>query len=223
MGEEQAGFRYAYSTIDHIFTLNAIIDFYLKERKKLFCAFIDYRKAFDFVDRTSLWMKLISTGINGNLLRVIHNLYAGAKSCVKLNGKMSEYFNCNVGVRQGENLSPLLFAIFLNDFEYTISRKYSGLTTLADETNALLSDEDVEYFIKMYVLLYADDTIVLAESPEELQKALNAVFEYCRDWKLTVNTTKTKIVIFSNRKVRSLVVFITIMVVRLTLSTWIRH
>ena len=43
MGEEQAGFRYAYSTIDHIFTLRVIIDFYLKEKKKLFCAFIDYR------------------------------------------------------------------------------------------------------------------------------------------------------------------------------------
>ena len=201
IGEEQAGFRYSYSTIDHIFTLHTIIEFYLKKKKKLFCAFIDYKKAFDFVDRASLWMKLISTGINGNILRVIHNLYAGAKSCVTLNGSVSSYFNCNVGVRQGENLSPLLFAIFLNDFEYCLSKKYDGLSHLSNDVNELLSDDDVELFIKLYTLLYADDTIVLAESSEELQKALNAVFDYCKDWKLTVNTSKTKIVIFSNRKV----------------------
>ena len=208
MGDEQAGFRYAYSTIDHIFTLHMIIEFYLQKNKKLYCAFIDYKKAFDFVDRSSLWMKLIASGINGNILRVIHNLYAGAKSCVKLNGSMSDYFNCNVGVRQGENLSPLLFAIFLNDFELSISRNYNGLNDLANDTTDLLSDDDVEVFFKMYTLLYADDTIVMAESSEELQKALNAVFDYCNDWKLTVNTSKTKIVIFSRVRVQEYPAFL---------------
>ena len=99
-------------------------------------------------------MKLISTGINGNILRVIHNLYAGAKSCVKLNGSVSSYFNCNVGVRQGENLSPLLFAIFLNDFEYCLSKKYDGLSHLSNDVNELLSDDDVELFIKLYTFVF---------------------------------------------------------------------
>ena len=45
--------------------------------------------------------------------------------CVRANGKMSDYFTCNVGVRQGENLSPLLFAIYLNDFEsYLFIKRY---------------------------------------------------------------------------------------------------
>ena len=208
MGDEQAGFRQEFSTIDHIFTLHAIIEYYFKKKKKLYCAFIDYRKAFDFVDRASLWSKLLSSGINGKILRVIHNLYNGAKSCVKLKGKLSEYFNCNVGVRQGENLSPLLFAIFLNDFEYSISRKYNGLKELSKDINYLLSDDDVEHFLTMYVLLYADDTIVLAESPQELQNALNAVYDYCNDWKLSVNTSKTKIVVFSKVKVNNLPAFL---------------
>ena len=74
IGDEQAGFRGGYSTIDHIFTLYAIINIYLSHGKKLYCAFIDYRKAFDFVDRVSLWSKLISNGVNGKILKVIYNM-----------------------------------------------------------------------------------------------------------------------------------------------------
>ena len=56
--------------------------------------------------------------------------------------------------------------------------------------------------------MYADDTIVLAESPEQLQLALNAVHQYCQDWNLTVNTSKTKIVIFSQAKVHNFPAFL---------------
>ena len=181
---------------------------YINKRKRVYCAFIYYRKAFDFIDRCSLWSKMIAMGINGRLLNVIRNLYKNAKSCVKNDGKMSQYFQCNVGVRQGENLSPLLFAIFLNDFEYSISRKYKGLNDLATDINHYLSDGDVEHFLRIFALLYADDTIVLAESPEQLQLALNAVHEYCENWDLTVNTNKTKIVIFSKGRVTSYPAFV---------------
>ena len=85
---------------------------------------------------------------NGKLLSVIRNLYCKAKSCVKSNGKLSDYFNCNRGVRQGENLSSLLFAIFLNDFEFSVSRKYAGLSELGHDINQILSDDDVEHFLK---------------------------------------------------------------------------
>ena len=111
IGEEQAGFRTGYSTHDHIFTLQSIIDIYLNKfnRKRLFCAFIDYQKAFDLVDRTSLWSKLLTYNINGRLMKVIFNMYQETKACIKLN-KLSNSFNCNIGVRQGDNLSELLFA-----------------------------------------------------------------------------------------------------------------
>ena len=135
-------------------------------------------------------------------------MYDCAKSCVVSNGKVSDYFNCNVGVRQGENLSPMLFAIYLNDFEYFISRHYNGLDYLASEIYQHLSDEDVVHYLRLFTLLYADDTIVLAESAEELQKALNAVNLYCIQWNLTVNTSKTKIVIFSKKKVTDFPAFL---------------
>ena len=81
-----------------------------------------------------------------------------------------------------------------------ISRNYNGLGYLAFEVNQKLSDEDVEHFLRLFTLLYADDTIVMAESAEQLQLALDAVHKYCTDWDLTVNTSKTKIVFFLYKK-----------------------
>ena len=59
LGEEQAGFRSSYSTTDQVFALKTIVDYYLQKRKRLYCAFIDYKKAFDLVDRKSLWYRPI--------------------------------------------------------------------------------------------------------------------------------------------------------------------
>ena len=53
--------------------------------------------------------------INGKMLRVIHSMYNIDKSCVRQNSRLSNYFFTNVGVRQGENITPILFSLFLND------------------------------------------------------------------------------------------------------------
>ena len=203
LGEEQAGFREGYSPTNHVFVLNSLVELYSQKKKiKLFCAFVDYSKAFDKIKRTALWRKLINPqhSINGPFLTSIYNLYENAKSCVRKNGKLSENFACNVGVRQGENLSPLLFAIYLNDFEKYLKDNYSGLTLVGEEADRMLSDENIEVFIRLYILLYADDTVIMAESPNELQRGLNALSQYCEDWSLQVNMSKTKIVIFSKGK-----------------------
>ena len=202
LGEEQAGFRAGYSTQDHIFTLHSIIDIYLNKysRKDLYCAFIDYQKAFDLVDRTSLWSKLIDCNINGKLMKLIYNMYQGTKACIKLNNKLSNSFICSIGVRQGDNLSPLLFALYINDFESFLSARYEGLSSLNSLFTDVTSNDELETFLKLFILLYADDTIVMAEGHEELQKALEAVSEYCDLWKLQINVNKTKIIRFTKRK-----------------------
>lgn len=206
IGEEQAGFRPGYSTADHILSLSLIINFYLQRRERLYCCFIDYRKAFDFVDRTALWVKMLQSGIDGKIMRVIQYLYLKAKSSVK-NDRESSFsvpFQCNNGIRQGENLSPLLFAIFLSDFEPFIRRHFPGLETLNGKSRESLVTEDFEEFLELYLLLYADDTVVLSESILGLQKALDAVAEYCGQWNLFVNVDKTKVIVFSRGKIRNL-------------------
>ena len=67
-------------------------------------------------------------------------------------------FPCNVGVRHGENRSPILFFIFLNDVTEFISHAYEGLNRISNMAHLLHSDDDVEVYFKLHVLLYADDT-----------------------------------------------------------------
>ena len=102
------------------------------------------------------------------------------------------FFSFESGARQGENLSPVLFSIFLNDLEsHLIIKGCEGVT--------LSSDIDEQFWLRLLVLLYADDTILLAETPHELQNILNHFSEYCKQWKLTVNLEKTKVVVFGAR------------------------
>ena len=203
LGQDQAGFRKGYSTNDHIFVLKHIVDLFLNKGLKLYCIFVDYKTAFDKINRVCLWQKLVSNLINGKIYKCIYSLYQNSKSCIQYNGKLSDYFVCNTGVRQGENLSPLLFAIYLNDLSKVLIQQYEGLPLIYNLTYDQLGEEYLA-FCKFYILLYADDTAILAENPRELQCSLNALYEYCKSNDLTVNTTKTKVMVFSKGKIRKL-------------------
>ena len=120
-------------------------------------------------------------------------MYKGIKSMLKINGMSSEFFNCNIGVRQGENLSPFLFSLYINDLEeFLLNKNVVGIHSISNA----IENELLVYF-KLLVLFYADDCVIMAESAEELQNALNEFQMYCFEWKLTVNVDKTKILIFS--------------------------
>ena len=134
-------------------------------------------------------------------------MYDNTKSCVRQNSKLSNYFFTNVGVRQGENLSPILFSLFLNDLVEFIARGYDGLRDVTNAAHLVFDNDDVEVYFKLYLLLYADDTVILAESKEQLQAALNSMYLYCQTWKLEVNPSKTKVVIFSKRRILNKPIF----------------
>ena len=119
--ENQAGFRKDYSTIDHVFSLYSLIELFKNKGQKLYYAFIDFEKAFDSVWRLGLWNEILNNSVNGKCFKVIVNMYNGIKARIKVNNVLSEIFPCTKGVRQGENLSPFLFSIFLNDLENFLS------------------------------------------------------------------------------------------------------
>ena len=107
------------------------------------------------------------------IIDIIKNMYEKAKSSVALTAeKQSEFFTCNIGVRQGVNVSPLLFSIYLQDLKSFISQKCNGLKDIENFQNEHLHEEIVT-FLKLYILLYADDTVILAENPNDLQASLD--------------------------------------------------
>ena len=78
----------------------------------------------------------------------------------------------------------MLFLIDLNDF---LSCSSSGLEHVTNLVHQTLDTNEVEVFMRLYILLYADDAVLLAESAEELQAALNAMFLNCKTWNLSIN------------------------------------
>ena len=74
----------------------------MAKKKRLYCLFIDYEKAFDRVERAFLRQKLLDSGVDGRMLTVIKDMYRKAKSCVKTGNVCLDYFfYCYSGVRQG--------------------------------------------------------------------------------------------------------------------------
>ena len=134
------------STVDNVFMLHDLITHMVNQDKKLYCTFIDFTKAFDYVVRDNLWYKLIKLGLRGNIINIITSMYSCVKSRVRYENKLSEEFTCMLGVRQGECLSPFLFSMFLNDLE---------------EDFAAQGIEGIDIgMIKLFILLYADDIVM---------------------------------------------------------------
>ena len=91
-------------------------------------------------------------------------------------------------------MPPVLFSIYLNDLEsYLLHENLVGVTID-------INDNDIMIYMKLFTLLYADDTALMADSAKEMQNCLNAIGSYCQEWKLNINTEKTKILIFGARK-----------------------
>ena len=112
-------------------------------------------------------------------------MYSNIKSCVFAKGEQSEYFVSNVGVRQGENLSPILFSLYVNGLEVFLQQNGSNCINL--------NIDICEPYLKVLVLMYADDTVLFANNAEGLQKVLDNLEKYRTKWKLKVNCHKTNL------------------------------
>lgn len=179
INESQFGFRENRSTTDCIFILNGLIDILFAQGKKLYASFFDYTKAFDLIDRSAIYYKLMNKEISSKMLNVIRSLYSEVKLSVK--GDENRKFYSNFGVLQGNSLSPLLFSLFVSDLPEYLSDAKIG-TKIQD--------------IIVKVLMFADDTAIFSETIEGLQEGINSVSKYCKKWGITVNVEKTKIVVF---------------------------
>ena len=175
---EQNGFRQNRSCLDHIYTMYETCNIRLKKLENTFLTFIDYAKAFDYVNRDFLLHKLLKLGIRGHIYNAIKCIYTEPKSCVVLNGVLSEWFDVGSGVRQGDSLSHILFAIFIND--------------LGEELNELNVGVNVGRH-KLNLLMYVDDIVILSPDTNSAQLQLNVLTNWCSRWGMYINAKKSQV------------------------------
>ncbi|MCG7891260.1 MAG: reverse transcriptase family protein, partial [Candidatus Thiodiazotropha endolucinida] len=179
--DEQNGFRKNRSTIDHLSTLTNIIDARKKMKQSTFAAFIDFRKAYDYINRDILWKKLFNLGIKGKMLSAVQSLYASVSSCVRINSKHTDWFTVKSGLRQGCILSPLLFNLYINDLALYLKSFDIGIEYGSE---------------KLCLLLYADDIVLVAKNERDLQCLINALNSWCSTNDMSINSKKSQIVHF---------------------------
>ena len=181
---EQSGFTPHRSTTDRISTLNMILQTRHEYRKPSWVAYVDFRSAFDSVDRDSLWLLLRSKGIPEKILILLEDLYSNTLSCVRVDGELSPWFKISSGVRQGCVLAP---GLFLEPMDWLLDRAvhrgYLGLTV----GNEIFSDLD-----------FADDVSLLASMLEILVLALEILHEESSQLGLEINWSKTKLQVFDD-------------------------
>ena len=178
----QFGFQKGKSTTDCIFILQSVIAKTLNSRNKLYTAFVDYEKCFDKIDRIYLWQKLINENVSSKIVKSLQAMYNVVKSCVRYKSKTSNFIDSKVGVKQGDASSSLMFLFFVNDILNHIDTNIDGIFTVNE--------------VKLFMLLFADDAVLFAETPQALQSMLDDLEQYCNEWGLKININKTKIMIF---------------------------
>ncbi len=144
--DEQCGFRKNRSRVDQLYTLTSLVRNRRSENKGTYACFIDWVDMFFY--------KLQEYNIDGKVYNCIKELYNHPLSNVKLNNYVTDWFSTESGVRQGDSLSPTLFAICIND--------------LAKELKEL--DIPISIPFAKNKIPFADDIVILAENKSQLQK-----------------------------------------------------
>ena len=176
----QAAFRKGKGTRDQIANICRIIEKAREFQKNIYFFFIDYTKAFDYVDHNKLWIILKEMGIPDHPTCLLRNLYAGLEATVRTGHETTDWFQIRKGVCQGCILSPCLFNLYA---------KYIMQNAGLDE--AQVGIKIAERSINN--LRYTDDSILMAESKEELKSLLMKEKEESEKAGLKLNILKTKI------------------------------
>ena len=182
----QFGFRSRVSTISACFTLKDIIRNRLKAKKKTFCVFVDFKKAFPSVNRKKLFTKMIMAGIPIDIIEILNQIYNETDVFIKnAKGFMKEGIKTRIGLPEGCCLSPILFSLFLSDFDNAISE--TGIGILDQEGGN----------IKIKYLAFADDIVIICEDEHTLRQSMLCLETYCNINGLTMHVDKTKVMIFA--------------------------
>ena len=164
-------------------TLRGIIEEARHRRHRVYCCFVDFRKAFDTIPRARLVRHLQELGYDSEVIWAVVTLYERVTGQVRIGTSWTPEIKSTMEVKQGCPLSLILFGLFIDELETTIK-------TLGG-AGCSLAKADIQ------ILLYADDVVLLSSSATGLQRHLDALQVFCDTHDLKVNLGKTKVMIFN--------------------------
>ena len=177
----QFGFKRGVSTSMCTQFLKNVVHHYNRGGSPVYCCLLDASKAFGLVDHEVLFSKLITRDLHPAILRCLIHWYRDQRFIVRWNGIDSSTFSSANGVRQGSVLSPLLFAIYMDDL----------LVRLADSGVGCFMGESF-----CGAVCYADDLTLLAPCPAALRLMLRCCEEYGCEHGIKFNPDKTQCICF---------------------------
>jgi hypothetical protein len=195
----QFGFRRGRNTEQAILALRTMVERYRLQRQQgngggrqrrtqLWACFVDFKQAYDRVPREQLWAQLELIGYGGEWLRAVRAIYDDVPITISAPGLEGRVIHATQGLKQGCPLSPTLFSLYIADFEQRILG--------ATQRGAAL---DLPLLVGSVVppLLYADDMALLATIAAGLQQQLRLLEQYSAERGLTVNLTKTEVMVLA--------------------------
>lgn len=181
IGPEQAGFVKGRGAREQILNARQLIEKTREYSVPMYLCFVDYKKAFDNVRWPKLWTTLQELGVPTHLITIVRNLYEASEAVVKIEYTLSEKCRIRKGVRQGCVLSPLLYNIYSEVVMRRTLENWNGGVKICGR--------------RVSNLRFADDTLLIANNPEELLEFLRRLEEVSREYGLKINAVKTKVMI----------------------------
>jgi hypothetical protein len=189
VGEYQCGFRRNRSTIDHIFTIRATLEKCWEHNIDIHQLFIDFKQAYDSIDRRKLRETLRSFEIPEKLIRMIQLTLKQTTCRVRIQGDISRSFLVLRGLRQGDCLSTILFNLILERvFRETRRANVRNEGSVLDRGNQILA--------------FADDVDIIGRTTVDVKEAFVPLEEAAKNLGLKINEDKTKYMWVTRRKAR---------------------
>ena len=178
LGEVQNGFRRDRSGIDSAFILNSVLWKTSAQQKKVNLAFLDLQKAYDSIQRDTLWKILADKGFGGPFLESLKSLYKGDYVVSDVNGIPTKPCYLGRGLRQGCSLSPLLFALYVADMSMELHLSNLGVKM---------------HRVCISCLFFADDIVLIARDADGLRALRDIVQRHCRELGMKISVSKSKV------------------------------
>ena len=182
----QFGFKRKTSTNHALFSLKTTVNHFNKNGSNVYAAFLDCTKAFDRISHYGLFSKLITRAVPLCIIMCLIYWYLNMSCHVKWGNERSRSFKVPLGIKQGGINSPEFFGCYIDDIATLLRDSHMGCYLFG---------------IFLALILFADDLCLLAPTQSALNKMIQICAEYCKEYGLTFNAKKSKIVVFSKNTI----------------------